>query len=117
MCPGYGQESVEAVRVLTEYLYRDNGGDLPGVERSNADLRWADAGDAPCRSCSMPRELSEHPRPSYQPLSGYDPMGLLHGPAFDPNRVNSESDARMAAMEAEMVKLRQMLADALGEPD
>lgn len=111
-CPGYGQQQLDVTRTTIGYGFKDNGGDLPGIERSTVTLEFADPADQPCRTCSRPRELSEHPRPSYQPISGYDPMGLVNGSvpqSFDPNRVNTEADARVAALEATVAKMAAAL--------
>lgn len=111
MCPGYAQEPVDAVVTTTEYTYKDNGGDLPGTERSNRDLRFADDEERACRACKQPRELSADARPSYQNLSTFDPMGLVNGSvaAFNPGQVNTEADTRVAALEAQMAKQAEMI--------
>lgn len=107
LCPGYGQEEVDAVRTETAYGFKDNGGDLPGIERSMVMLVFADDDARACRNCGRDRELTGDARPSYQPLSGFDPMGLINGSVapFDPNVVNTEADQRIAALEAQIAKL------------
>lgn len=112
-CVGYLQEEVPAERVETNYLYTDNGGDLPGVERSNSHFRWPDGVDVSCPGCGGLRELSASPRPSYQPLSGYDPMGLLGAAKFNPAKVNTEADARVAALEAQLASQGELLTQLL----
>lgn len=120
-CAGYGQEELDVVRTTVAYTYGDNGADMfkSTVERSTSTLEFADPEDAPCRSCGNARELSEQPRPAYAPMSGHDPMGLVNGslPGFDPNRVNTEADARVAALEAQMAQMSALLKAALGEPE
>lgn len=109
LCPGYGQEKVAGIVQETAYQYSDNGADMMRghVERSIHDLRFEDEDSRPCRVCKQARELSETPRPSYQPLSGFDPMGLVNGgaSAFDPTKVNTEADARIADLEAKLNRL------------
>lgn len=106
MCQGYGQEELDVTRTTIEYTYGDNGADMfkSMVERSTIMLTFADGEDRACRFCGGARELSEQPRPSYQALSGYDPMGLVNGTtgAFNPQVVNTEADAKVAALEAAM---------------
>lgn len=106
MCPGYGQEQVDGVRTTVEYTYGDNGADMfkSMVERSTVTHDFVNDADRPCRHCGGDRELTDQARPTYQALSGYDPMGLVNGEAgaFNPNVVNTEADARVAALEAQI---------------
>jgi len=112
LCPGYMQEQVEAVRVETEFTFRDMGGkgSVPGVERSTVELLWADPDQAACPACGTPREITDQERPVYE-MSGYDPMGLVNGGSsgFDRMVVNSEADERVAALEAQVAKLAALV--------
>jgi hypothetical protein len=75
-CPGHEQEEVDALEVETSFFFTDNGGTLPGVERSSVILVWADPEQAACR-CGRSRDLSGAKRRRYDNLSGFDPDGLL----------------------------------------
>lgn len=97
-CTGYGQQQVDATRTETAFTFMDNGGDIPGVERSTARLSFIDPADVACPACGRDRELSEHPRPAYEPLS----EGLVMGPAVDDGE-------RVAALEGELAQMRAML--------
>jgi hypothetical protein len=132
MCPGYGQEEVPAIATETSYTFRDHGGDSREVFRSFIELRFVvDAPEsdheaygeqyreaAACGSCGRPRELAATQRPSYQPLSGHDPMGLLNAMPFNPAMKNTQADAdraeEMATMRREMAELKAMLKDKSG---
>jgi hypothetical protein len=104
-CPGYQQEEIDAVREETSFTFGD--GDRLGagvlqntVEKSHVEYRAASAGDAPCRVCGVPREVTGERRKQYVNESGFDPMGLLSMPKFDeaaapPAAVLGESDAEM----------------------
>lgn len=118
-CSGYLQEQVDAERVDTNYLYTDNGGDLPGVERSTVQFRWPDGADAGCPGCGATRELSGSARPSYQPLSGHDPNGLINGSVakFDPAKVNAPESPRVAELEAQLAKMQATLEKLAGGGD
>lgn len=116
LCPGYGQEETDCVKTTVAYTYGDNGADMfkSMVERSTFSLAFADDDDAACRVCAQPRQLSEHPRPSYQPLSGFDPMGLVNGvQQFNASVVNTEADAKVAALEATMALQAAQIAQLL----
>lgn len=130
MCPGYGQEEVPAVSTETSYTFRDHGGNSREVFRSFVELRYAvDAVEeqdrdayveqyrdaAACRSCGRPRELSATQRPSYLPLSGHDPMGLLTSPAFNPAVVNTTQDAELAEMKAKLARMEALLEKLGGD--
>lgn len=114
MCPGYKQSEVDGLVQETGWRFDENGGDIPGIERSFVSLNFADQDDAPCGSCGDRRELSLDSRPSYEPLSGFDPMGLLREPKFDPNHVNTVEDAKVAELEAKNKALEAKL-DAILE--
>lgn len=105
-CPGYNQQEVDAVREEASYTFGELGGD--GVfthmqERSSVEWKFADVEDAPCPVCSELREVTGSHRPSYQPLSGHDPLGLLSAPKFDaaaaavPAEIRGESDGEIEA--------------------
>lgn len=131
MCPGYGQEEVPAVSTETSYTFRDHGGDSREVFRSFVELRFgvdADEADrdvyveeyreaAACRSCSRPRELSATPRPSYMPLSGHDPYGLINGTVagFNPQVTNTQADAEMAELKAANTRLEAKMEELLSK--
>lgn len=110
-CPGYQQERVPVVRHLTEHRYVDNGGDLTGVEKSFITFAFADDEDRHCKHCGRHRDATDEERPVYDPLSGKDPMGLLHikpGTALkDPAVVALEGERdellkRLEALEAKV---------------
>lgn len=111
-CPGYAMVEVDGLVREVGDTFQAGGGDIPGIERSHVELLYQDASDAPCPSCSQPRSLSAEPRPSYDPLSGHDPMGLLAGAKFDPNVVNTEQDEKVAALEAQVAKLAALVEKA-----
>lgn len=116
-CVGYLQEQVDAERVETSYLYTDNGGDLPGVERSIHHFKWLDSADPTCPGCGEIRELSGEPRPSYQPLSGYNPMGLVDGSVAPFNPAKAPEDPRVAALEAQIASLTALVEKQFGGSD
>lgn len=130
LCAGYAQQEIEGVRIRTDYAYRDNGGDIPGVERSCVDLLWGDPEDREgntakmaCPFCQQRRELSETVRPSYQPMSGHDPMGLVNGgvKAYNASAPpNTERDAEVAELRAQVARQEALLlrlTSALGVGD
>lgn len=99
-CPGAYEAEVDALRVETAFAFTENGGDIPGIERSNVVAQFADEADATCEHCGGHRDVSLTPRPQYQRLSGHDPMGLLGMPQYDPNKVIAPNEAQDAAIEA-----------------
>lgn len=114
-CPGYQQQEVDAVREESSQTFGENGGDGPFlhmIERSSVEFRFKDSDDVPCPVCSQPREVSETPRPQYQPLSGHDPMGLLSVAPFDPGKVPEvvESDEAVEARVRQRLKEEQIEA-------
>lgn len=94
-CPGSNQQRVDAVRVVTETTFAELGGDLPFVERSFEQHRFAQEDDRPCPSCGKSREVTSQQRPSYVNLSGKDPMGLLGSPGFQPGKRAPESEEQI----------------------
>lgn len=135
LCPGYGQEEVPAISTETSFTFRDHGDNSAlgsMVFRSFVELRYAVDADeetnrdeyveqyraaAACRTCERPRELTATQRPTYLPLSGHDPMGLLGAPAFDPSVKNTEADAKIAALEAQLNRMQALLEAKLGGDD
>lgn len=76
-CEGYKQDPVDAVRETVEHTYLDSGGDMPGVEKSQVYVRFADESDTACPTCDRARDISDQRRVVYQPLSGHAQDGLL----------------------------------------
>jgi hypothetical protein len=109
LCPGSGQEKVPAVRNVVEHSFESRGGDIPGIENSQVYLRFVNETDSTCAVCGAARVLSEQVRPTYQPLSGHDPMGLVNGSVarYDPNYQNTPDDERTAKLEAELAQARR----------
>jgi hypothetical protein len=110
-CPGANQEELPGIREETSQTLGENGGDgamAAMIERSWIEYRVEDPESLPCPACGQGREVTGTARPQYQNLSGHDPMGLIGGLTFDPNRVNTETDARVAELEA---KLNRLLAE------
>lgn len=116
-CDGYTQQEVDAIKVETAFTFGENGGDgvfVNFVERSTIAHRFVNDDDVPCPACGHPREVTGDPRPSYQPISGHDPLGLVGGPRFNPAVVSTEQDAAMAEMEAKLRRMETMLEQAMG---
>lgn len=129
-CPGHDQQELRGRRVEEAYTFGENGGDgifVAFVERSQVHYEAADAADVPCPGCGEPREVTGTARPSYQPLSGHDPNGLLTVPRFDSGRqaelasvppsVRGESDEEMEARLRAQLKEEQMMARLRAEID
>lgn len=111
-CPGNNQEELNGFREETAWTLGENGGDgafFSMIEKSIVEYRVADEADSPCGVCSEPREISGSPRPTYQPLSGHDPLGLIGGPAFNPNVQNTDQDAKIAELQATVNRLAALL--------
>jgi hypothetical protein len=113
-CSGYQQEQVDAIRIETQFLYTDSGGDLPGFERSNVVLAYTDDAEghpseiAPCPECGTRRELSETPRRQYDNLSGYAPDYLISKGAqrFDAAKKDvPQDDSRVKDLEGQVAAL------------
>lgn len=110
-CAGTEQEPVAAVCHTSEWTYVENGGNMPGVERSTDHLAFADeATDAPCPVCSSPRELSVQARPHYTPLSGHRQDGLLHVKSYDASAQPAGNDAIVAQLMAQVAALSAQIA-------
>lgn len=124
-CPGYDQEPVEALSHETHWLFKDNGGDLPGVERSHIILKFApvdeddpDAVDqSVCEHCGGPRELSEKPRPQYINESGHDPMYLVSANArpYSAAKQTEAQSARVQDLEAQVAALTKLVEQSVGK--
>jgi hypothetical protein len=120
-CPGHEQEEVDALQVETSFFFSDNGGNIPGVERSSVMLVWADAEQAACR-CGRTRDLSESRRRRYDNLSGFDPDGLLEmqsqGIEFDPRKQIEILSSPVADEEREQLLAEKAALEArLAEQD
>lgn len=116
-CGGYQQEAVPALREEASYTFGENGGDgvfTHMVESSRVEYLFADPSDAPCPVCTVPREVTAEPRPSYVNESGHDPMGLLSVPKFNtetvPTAVRGETDEEIEARL--MAKIREEQIEA-----
>lgn len=107
-CRGNQQEPVKALRVDTSTTYVELGGDMPGVERSHVQFRFADPELIKCPFCGTDREVTDQARISYAPLSGHDPLGLLDVRPFDP-RLQREivQEAREQGVDPEKEQLRE----------
>lgn len=119
-CPGYGQQEVDALRQESSFTFGELGGDgifTSFVERSTVKFVFVNDDDEACPACSRGREVTGEPRPSYQPLSGHDPLGLVGGQKFNPAVVNTEQDAAMAEMRAEMSRMKAQMDAMGGEPE
>lgn len=121
-CSGYQQEEVDAVREETSFTFGE--GDRLGagvlqntVEKSHVEYRFADAEQAPCRVCGVPREVTGEPRKQYVNESGFDPMGLLSMPKFDEQQPAAlgESDEEMEARLRREIREEQMRERLRGE--
>jgi hypothetical protein len=110
-CAGIRQEEVDGFAEETAFMFTDNGGDIPGVERSTVRAKVADDEDAICPFCEGPRDVSLTPRPQYQRLSGHDPMGLLDVAAFDANRpvLEHKPNAEVDELKQQLAELRAMV--------
>ena len=112
-CYGYQQQEVQAVKTTTVLTYIDNGGDLPGEERSFSHLRFANEADVPCPECKRDRMISDQVRPVYAPISGQDQNALLHM-GETPGRVRDLEHAQeLAAANAatEMAELKALVKE------
>jgi hypothetical protein len=112
-CGGILQEEVDGYAEETAWMFTENGGDIPGVERSHVHARVANAEDVPCPYCDVPREASLKPRPQYQRLSGHDPNGLLKFRGFDPAKPVLQAGADPAELDAlkqQIAELRDLVA-------
>lgn len=113
-CEGHNQQEVGGIRTETSFSFVENGGDLPGIERSHVYLRFASEEDRPCPHCGRIRDLSEQHRKQYAPASGHDPNGLLQIGRFDPVKQVQVRQAPLAdpereALEAQNVALLERL--------
>lgn len=76
-CPGYEQQEVPALRRVSAFSYLELGGDLPGIERSSAQVLFLNEGDAVCPHCGKPRLVEDQVRPEYPNTSGQDPLAIF----------------------------------------
>jgi len=112
-CPGYNQQPVLAVKRTSEFSFVENGGDLPGIERSTSQVFFADEADAVCQHCGKPRLVEDHERPEYPNTSGRDPMEIFH---FQGQAANTMREMMLAQEneklrhEAEVSELRSQMA-------
>lgn len=109
-CPGTEQEPVDAIRHLTEWSFVDNGGNLPGVERSSTIFAFADETQMPCPHCSVDREVSIQKRPNLPPLSGHRQDGLLYVKQYDSGKQPTGNDAIVAQLMAQVAELSAKIA-------
>jgi hypothetical protein len=112
LCAGYNQEEVEGFREETVQTFGENGGDgifTAMVERSMVAFRAADDVEVTCPGCKQAREVAGESRPQYQAMSGHDPLGLVGGAPFNPNLVNTDQDAEMAELKAQVALLAKAL--------
>lgn len=112
-CAGYQQEEVAARQTEESWSYAEQGGDLPGQERSFVRLFFINDGregrpdELHCK-CGLVRELSATPRRQYR-VEGFshDPMALLDIDPFDPKK--------QASQDEELVKENSDLRDRLSQ--
>lgn len=119
-CQGYGQQPVKAICQTVDWTFAAKGGATGGpmdaaVENSQEYLRFEDESEAPCPYCGHVREVARQERPTYDSLSGFSQDGLLGGPKFDPNTVNTPADAAMAEMQATIARQGELLEKLLKE--
>lgn len=119
MCAGYHQQEAPVSKVETSWTFGEMGGDgvFTHMVQNSSVVYVADAKELPCPVCGENREVSGQPRPSYQPLSGHDPMGLLNVPRFDPNGTAPESDEEIEARIRARLKEEQIEARLRAEMD
>lgn len=118
VCPGYGQEPVQAVKTLRQDTVGDRGGDgalAMVVENTWEYLRFEDAEKVPCPHCGKDREVAAQARPTYQNLSGFAQNGLVEVAKFDPNVRNTKADeeqaAALAAANVAIAELKQQMQE------
>jgi hypothetical protein len=129
-CPGNRQVEIDAIEEETSWLFSDNGGDWPFVEKSSVNLRFVNVEEQHCPTCGRSRDLSSTKRPAFDgSLSGYDPNGLLemqaNGIEFDPDkqaeiRAEAVTDPERDRMQNEIAELRgavqALLAQSAPQP-
>lgn len=113
-CPGYKQEPVKAIAELVEFSYFELGGDIPGIERSNTRLRFADLADTQCPVCGEPRLVADQVRPIYPNMSGQpqDTILQMHTGGERLREMELQAakrDAEMAQMRATMERQEAMI--------
>jgi hypothetical protein len=101
-CAGTEQQPVDALCHTSAWTYVENGGNMPGVERSTELYVFADERtDSPCPVCGDSREVSAAPRPQYTPLSGHRQDGLLHVKQYN---AQAQPDAGNGAIVAQLME-------------
>lgn len=120
-CEGYAQEQIPAVKTITEFTYKERGGDIGGVETSTVDVRAAAEEQRLC-ACGLTREVTDQPRKRYAPESGHSQTGLLEFGAFNPDAqrqiVAQQAAEDAAGLRKENAELREEnkgLADRVDE--
>jgi hypothetical protein len=106
-CPGHKQQAVKAISTLVQFSYFDNGGDIPGIERSVTHVRFNDIADAQCEFCGEPRQVADQVRPVYPNVSGV-PQDKLLMVGKDSERLRDLQLAD-AKREAEMAQMRMLM--------
>lgn len=111
-CAGNQQVAIDGVRVETQWMFKDNGGDFPGVERSMTTFRAADVEDCDCGECGKPCEVTDQARPQYAPESGHDPLYLARADAkpFSAQRQQEVQNTRVTELEGELSEIRGQMA-------
>ena len=116
-CDQYEYETPVVKRTVS-WTYAENGGDLPGIERSTIEVVATKDTEDKCPRCGRYRELSIGERPEYPNESGVDPNGLLgfQPQVADPQLIaaqqNAELAAQLADLQAQLAELKKPAAKA-----
>lgn len=106
-CDGHAQRQVPAQRLTVEHTYVEQGGDMPGIEKSQVYIQ----ADVDCIVCGRVCEVTDQERISYAPLSGKDPLGLLtYKPPeieMEPVRAGKPDPEYIARLERELEIARE----------
>ena len=102
-CDPYEHETPVTRRTIA-WTYQENGGDLPGIERTSEQVIANEKTASMCPSCGRARELSLDERPEYPNESGVDPLGLLgmQPQTADPSLVAVQQQAELAQQLADL---------------
>lgn len=115
-CAGYKERETEVARRKQEFSYRENGGDLPGIEREAVDVVQR---DEPCPVCDGPQVYSDGPRPEYAQISGQDQLALLNlnqsGQIRDQQMAQLKADKELAEMRAKQAETDALLREMAEE--
>lgn len=119
-CPGYEQVDA-AVRVDdVRWTYVENGGDLPGIEKSNLHETFAleEGEEWPhCPHCGKRMEATTQERPVYAMVSGQDPLRLLNLDVAAQTRKfaegQTESRVEIAELKVELANMRAEMMSML----